>query len=495
MKNKLKTSLIKLIIKTSILLLLALLVAANQHVFAQTQNMILEWEQHWDTYGVGGTCNFGTYNFFVGDVDNDDTLELITGGMSYDMANYSRTDLRAPFKIWNWDGESFTLEKSHEWSGITRSTFASDLDQDGLLEIITGGRISNDSGTYSTLRIWNWDGSNLVLRSHYEGVSARSISVWDFDKDGISEIIVAGTKSDETKTSAQLSIFAFEPNSLRLAGSIDWCASNSASATSVVVSDLDNDGITEIITGGYDHDLINSSGQLRVWHWENKKAFDLIENEEWRLVEDVYGSTITGDPMGNTIVNNLRIGDVDHDGILEIVTGGFAFDGEKINAQLKIWNWNNQKLVCEGGKEWITDDVTEVKAISLDDVDGDGQMDIVTAGLVGAYGGFGDVDVPPEQAQLRVWKWNGEELIQKYNEEWTVGEGVVAWNVQTGDVDKDGTVEIVAVGCMYVSALCDPDLRIYSIPLDQNPIMLYGLIVAIAAIFVSLAIVIFKKKK
>ena len=33
----------------------------------------------------------------------------------------------------------------------------------------------------------------------------------------------------------------------------------------------------------------------------------------------------------------------------------------------------------------------------------------------------------------------------------------------TGDVDEDGTVEILTVGCMYVSALCDPDLRIWSI--------------------------------
>ena len=57
--------------------------------------MILEYEKHWDTYGIGGTCNFGTYNFFVGDIDNDNTLEIITGGMSYDMANYTRTDLRA----------------------------------------------------------------------------------------------------------------------------------------------------------------------------------------------------------------------------------------------------------------------------------------------------------------------------------------------------------------------------------------------------------------
>jgi len=481
------------LIKIFILFFLFFLLLISQNVLAQTQNLILEYEHHWDTYETGGTCNFGTYNFFVGDIDNDKTLELITGGMSYDMINSSRTELRAPFKIWNWNGERFSLEKSHEWLGITRSTFATDLDLDGLPEIITGGTKSDGTNINSILRVWNWDGANLLLKSEYEGISSGSISAFDFDEDGVSEIIVAGTNTTGAKTSAQLSIFKYNINTLELLGTIQWCASKSASATSVATYDLDYDGQIEIITAGYDNDLNNSSGQIRIWHWENE-AFSLIENKEWRMVEDVFGVTITGDPMGNTIVNNLRIKDVDLDGILEIVTGGFAFDGEKINAQLKIWNWENQILVCENSHEWITNDVTEIKAVRLDDVDADNQVEIVTAGLTGAYGGFDDVNVPPEQGQLRVWRWNGEELFLKYKEDWTVGDGVVAWNVQTGDIDQDGTVEIITVGCMYVSALCDPDLRIYYVVLDQNPPH-YLIVVILIITMIITTLVILKKKK
>ena len=482
------------LIKASILLFLFIFLANSQNVFAQTQNLILEYEHHWDTYGIGGTCNFGTYNFFVGDVDNDATLELITGGLSYDMANYSRTDLKAPFKIWNWDGKSFDLEISQEWPGVTRSIFAADLDHDGLPEIIAGGALSNDTGTYSIIRIWNWDGSNLVLRSQFEDISARSISVLDVNSDGISEIITAGIRIEDTKNYAQLSCLKWEDESISLVDSVEWCTSNDASATSVVVADLDNDEIAEIISGGYDNDLINSSGQIRIWHWE-AEAFSLIENVEWRLVEDTHGKTITGDPMGNTIVNNLRVGDVDSDGVLEVVSGGFTFDNENIIAQIKIWNWNGQNLNLEVSHEWKTDDITEVKAVVIDDVDKDNHLDIITAGLAGAYGGFNDIDVPPEQAQIRVWSWNGEELKLKNYEEWTVGEGVVAWNVQTGDVDKDGTVEIITVGCMYISALCDPDLRIYSVVSDQNPIMLYGIIIALIILLVVIAVFVLKRRK
>ena len=57
---------------------------------AQSDDFILEWEQHWETFGIGGTCNYGTHNFFLGDVDNDGIEELITGGFMYLMENGSR---------------------------------------------------------------------------------------------------------------------------------------------------------------------------------------------------------------------------------------------------------------------------------------------------------------------------------------------------------------------------------------------------------------------
>ena len=152
-------------------------------------------------------------------------------------------------------------------------------------------------------------------------------------------------------------------------------------------------------------------------------------------------------------------------------------------------------LALEKSQEWIKEDITEIKAIALNDVDGDKQIDIVTSGVTAVYGGFSDVDTIPETAQLRVWSWNGEDLVLKHSEDWQVGEGVVAWNVATGDVDKDGTVEIVTVGCMYVSALCDPDLRIWSIARESASIS-YPLLAALGIVIAAvLGIVLFFVKK
>ncbi len=478
------------------LLLVVLALPLIGRAWADSYRLVLEWEQHWETYCVGGTCNFGTHNFFVGDVDDDGILEMVTGGLMYHEANATQSGLEAPLRIWNWDGENFKLETSHNWAGVISSIFVADVDGDGSTEIITAGAVINSTDSYASLRIWSWNNEALVLRGSYEGISASSIFVCDVDKDGQPEILTAGTVTSDIMSSAQLCILQWDGNTLALEKSAEWCSANDSSANSVYAYDLNNDGEIEIITGGYDNDLTNSSGQLRIWHWNGEKL-TLKMNEEWRMVEDGYGVTTAGGPMGNTLVENVKVSDVDGDGTAEIVTGGFVYDGEKINAQLRIWNWNGHTLALEKSREWITEDITEIKAISLDDVDGDENMEIVTSGVTAFYEGFSDVELPPEAAQLRVWSWNGEALTLKLQEDWEIGEGVVAWNVDTGDVDADGTVEIVTVGCMYIQTLCDPDLRIWSIAIEPTSSLfpiLVALTLAVAAVLI-VAFFFFRKKR
>jgi len=474
----------------SVLLLVTLLFSIGLTVKAQGEKLVLEWEQHWPTYGVGGTCNFGTHNFFVGDVDDDGVLEMITGGLTYSKPDYSGADLEAPLRIWNWNGENFTLEANFNWAGVLQSIYAADLDGDGKPEIITGGLVMNSPGGSSSIRVWSWNNKDLVLKANYEGISARSIFSGDVDNDGVQEILTVGSTLRNQTTLARLCILGWEENKLYMEKSHEWCTDGNASANSVYAYDLDRNGAIEIITGGSDHGLTNSSGQLRIWHW-NGQELQLRTNEEWRMVEDVYGVTVTGDPMGNTLVENVKVGDVDGDGTAEIVTGGFAYDGQKMNAQVRIWNWNGNVFALEKSNEWFINDITEVKAITLNDVDGDERIDIVASGGTAVYGGF-NAGTTPEASWLRIWLWNGETLKLKYQEDWTTGEGVFAWNVATGDVDNDGTVEIVTVGCMYISQLCDPDLRIWSVQtapdfLTSNWLVITAVVAAASAILVGTA--------
>ena len=461
-------------------MLMLLFIACSLSVIAvkaQYGNFTLEAEQSWETYGVGSTCISGTHNLYVADVDGDGAKELITGGFSYTVTNGSRVNIEAPLNMWSWNGQTVTREANAKWPGGINCVFAADTDGDNVVEIIVGGAIVNETGRYSCLRIWQWRNGELSQKACHEGIPVGSISVSDVDSDGTAEIITVGRLPNSTVSTSLLCLWHFKDSTLSLIDQLELDVANVTYASSVFACDLDNNGNVEIITAGYSDNLNNSKGQLCIWQW-NGQDFSLKCNENWQLITQGYALTIAGAVQGNTIVNNVKAGDVDGDGVKEIVTGGFAYDGENVKAQLKIWNWTGNALAQEASEEWATDYLTEVKCIAIDDVDGDGKLDIIHSGIVAAKGSFANATANPDRGQLRISSWNGKTLALTQSVDWVVNNGVCAWNVAAGDVDKDGITEIITVGCTAIGTSCDPNMRIWSIP-NANTSS-YGITYAIA---------------
>ena len=176
---------------------------------------------------------------------------------------------------------------------------SADVDGDGKAEIITSGNGINNSSYVPELKFWNWDGEILKLRGTYYGIAVSSMWVGNLDSSGLPELVTVQRPLNATESVAQLSIWNWNGETLTLQTSKSWGSGNDSRAISVAAADLNNDDKIEIVTAGYDYGLKNSSGQVRVWNWDETNL-NLQSSAEWRMVENTYASDVAGNPMGNT---------------------------------------------------------------------------------------------------------------------------------------------------------------------------------------------------
>ena len=136
----------------------------------------------------------------------------------------------------------------------------------------------------------------------------------------------------------------------------------------------------------------------------------------------------------DTNVVSMAVGDVNGDNQIEIVTAGTYFDGLRYNAQLIVWNSSN--LAAENVKSWYWINDTEISSVAIGDVDADGKQEIVTGG---AY-----FDGTFWNAQLIVW--NGSTLVAENMKGWFWANNTQIASVAIGDVNGDNQTDIVTGG-------------------------------------------------
>ena len=303
------------------------------------------------------------------------------------------------------------LEKGHEWV-ISEYSYAyassvGDVDGDGVTEIVTVGSYHNETigCTEGVVDIWTWNGTDLALehREYYE----------------------------------MLKLFSFDTR-----------------LYDVALGNVDNDTDTEIVMVGYGNFLsIQEQGLLIVAGW-NGTAFRTENFTYWPLEEETM----------ETKAYSVAINDVDKDNTTEIITVGYenttTIFGTGFHGQLVIWNKTEENLVQETSYEWFIGDDAYWRSVAVDDLDLDGELEIIIAGH------FRDEYLGCERALLKICTWNGTVLWWKASNLWYTYSDTYAYDVATEDLDSDGKPEIVTIGSHYDGEAFYAQLRIWSY--EQN---------------------------
>ncbi|MCK4643547.1 VCBS repeat-containing protein, partial [bacterium] len=282
----------------------------------------------------------------LGDLDMDGDLDLIISGWNGTVAG------RRTLIYLNDGAGSFTEGASASLENLYRSNHSlGDIDGDGDLDLILTGF----TGSANRSRIYQNDGVGSfteINAGQLEAVRLGPVALGDIDNDGDLDLILTGWNGSAciTKTYQNNGTGNFtEINSGQFAG---------VDLGSVSFGDVDSDGDLDIVLSGQ----LDLSGNpfTGVYRNDGTGSYTEISPSQLRQVR----------------ISSMALGDLDHDGDLDIVLVG--------NTSTSIVR-TSEVYVNEGSGLFAMDGYTALTDIyagstSLGDIDNDGDLDLILTG-------------------------------------------------------------------------------------------------------------------
>jgi hypothetical protein len=280
---------------------------------------------------------------YAADMDGDGDMDILSAS--------SGDNTIAWYENINGDGSSWTATDIANDVDGANSVFAADMDGDGDMDILStssGDDIiawyENDGDTNPT-----WTKNDLSSTGFLDG--PRSVFATDIDGDGDMDFVLSSYSNDY--------IFLYRNNG---AANPSWTRSTVGSriedgltdgVLSVIAADMDGDGDKDIVSTSKDDNTI-------VWYENNNGN----------------GSSWTASVLTTNVSTpkSVYASDIDGDGDMDIVSAEYTFNGFNIQ-----WHENNGNANPSWTTNGISDDPYDINSVFAADMDGDGDMDIVSA--------------------------------------------------------------------------------------------------------------------
>ncbi|HTO16922.1 MAG TPA: FG-GAP-like repeat-containing protein [Edaphocola sp.] len=260
---------------------------------------------------------------------------------------------------------------------------AADIDGDGKLEIVFGC-YRNDSSIYAL----NAENGSLLWKfnagtTFAEGCNDVAPIIYDVDGDGQLDVIVPGSCNPKT--------FCFNGAD----GTLKWVANTRGSDSPPTIADIDGDGKPEIIHGEFGGYVICLNGEDGSIAWEiavdtdswiqtaptiadvnNDGNLDIIVGT-WNAVDKTKNTLraytastqqlLWSFPVNDVMYHGTAVGDLDKDGMLELVFGNYNDTLYCLNANNGTVKWK----YTAGASFYVGSPVV------LADVNNDGNCDVI----------------------------------------------------------------------------------------------------------------------